>query len=105
MSDYISINKNAWNLKTNTHIKSEFYDNISFLKGRNTLNPIELGILGNISGKSILHLQCHFGQDSLSLARMGAQVTGVDFSDKAIEQACALNNELGLSASFICCDI
>ncbi len=55
MSDYISINKNAWNLKTNAHIKSEFYDNVSFLKGRNTLNPIELEILGDISGKFILH--------------------------------------------------
>lgn len=105
MSDYISINKNAWNLKTNTHIKSEFYDNISFLKGRNTLNPIELGILGDISGKSILHLQCHFGQDSMSLAQLGAHVTAVDFSEEAIKKAKEFNDELGLNVDFICANI
>lgn len=105
MSDYITINQNAWNLKTNAHIKSEFYDNISFLQGRNMLNPIELGILGDISGKSILHLQCHFGQDSMSLAQLGANVTAVDFSEKAIQKAKEFNDELGLNVDFICSNI
>lgn len=105
MSDYISINKHAWNLKTNAHIKSEFYDNFSFLKGRNTLNPIEVGILGDISGKSILHLQCHFGQDSMSLAQLGANVTAIDFSEEAIKKAKEFNDKLGLNVEFICSDI
>jgi 2-polyprenyl-3-methyl-5-hydroxy-6-metoxy-1,4-benzoquinol methylase len=61
--------------------------------------------LGDVKGKSILHLQCHFGQDSLSLARMGARVTGVDLSDKAIEKAKELSASLGLNVEFICCDL
>jgi 2-polyprenyl-3-methyl-5-hydroxy-6-metoxy-1,4-benzoquinol methylase len=66
---------------------------------------IELELLGNVKGLSILHLQCHFGQDSLSLARMGAHVTGIDLSDKAIKTAQELNAELHLNAEFICSDI
>jgi 2-polyprenyl-3-methyl-5-hydroxy-6-metoxy-1,4-benzoquinol methylase len=76
-----------------------------FMQGNTSLNAIELRLLGDVAGKSILHLQCHFGQDSLSLARMGANVTGVDFSDKAIAQAQQLNAELGLDATFVCCDV
>lgn len=104
-SNYISANKTAWNTKTEHHINSEFYDMPGFLNGNNSLKEIELNILGNVKGKSILHLQCHFGQDSLSLARMGAKVTGIDFSDKAIEKARELNSQLNLDAQFICCDI
>jgi SAM-dependent methyltransferase len=105
MKDYINTNKQAWNNKTQVHIESAFYDNENFLKGKSTLNSIELELLGSISGKSILHLQCHFGQDSLSLARLGAKVTGVDFSDKAIAKAQEFNRQLDLDAKFICCDI
>ena len=104
-SDYIKINRQTWNKKTEVHIKSEFYDNESFLNGKSSLNSIELELLGDIANKKILHLQCHFGQDSLSLARLGAQVTGIDFSDKAIEKAKQLNEKLNLDAKFICCDI
>ena len=105
MEDYIKINKQAWNDKTEIHIKTEFYDNQNFLQGKSTLNEIELKLLGDISNKKILHLQCHFGQDSLSLARFGANVTGIDFSDKAIEKAKEINIELKLNAKFICCDV
>ena len=59
------------------HLKSDFYDVEGFLKGESSLNDIELGLLGDIKGKSILHLQCHFGQDTISLGRLGANVTGV----------------------------
>jgi 2-polyprenyl-3-methyl-5-hydroxy-6-metoxy-1,4-benzoquinol methylase len=90
--DYISLNKQTWNNKTDVHINSEFYDNEAFLKGKSTLNSIELDLLGDVSGKKILHLQCHFGQDSLSLARLGANVTGVDLSDNAIEKATSFAN-------------
>lgn len=103
--DYITKNKESWNQRTIFHINSEFYDMPGFLQGKTSLNSIELELLGDLKGKSVLHLQCHFGQDSLSLARMGAKVTGVDLSDQAIEKARELNNRLGLDAEFICCDI
>jgi ubiquinone/menaquinone biosynthesis C-methylase UbiE len=64
-----------------------------------------LELLGDINGKSILHLQCHFGQDTISLSRLGASVTGVDLSDKAIESAKQLAKETNSDATFICCDI
>lgn len=77
----------------------------SFLAGNTSLKDIELGLLGDVTGKKILHLQCHFGQDSLSLARMGAEVTGMDLSDKAIDAANELAQQLALNAKFICCNI
>ncbi|WP_116787427.1 class I SAM-dependent methyltransferase [Flavobacterium psychrotrophum] len=103
--NYITVNKKAWDAKTVHHTASDFYDMAGFLAGRNTLNEIELELLGNVSGKSILHLQCHFGQDTLSLSRMGAKVTGVDFSLEAINKARELNEQLGLDTKFICCDV
>jgi len=103
--EYFEINKHLWNEKTAIHIKSDFYEMDDFLAGKNTLKSIELDLLGDIAGKKILHLQCHFGQDSLSLARMGAKVTGLDFSDKSIAKAKELNDELGLDAQFVCCDV
>ena len=67
--NYFETNRKSWNEKTKVHIKSDFYDNENFLKGKSTLKPVELNLLGNVTGKSILHLQCHFGQDSISLGR------------------------------------
>lgn len=104
-TNYIEKNRESWNRRTAYHIESEFYDVEGFLKGKNSLNGIELALLGDVSGKSILHLQCHFGQDSLSLARMGAHVTGIDLSDKAIGKAKELNARMGFDAEFICCDL
>ncbi|AUX17005.1 class I SAM-dependent methyltransferase [Flavobacterium columnare] len=103
--NYLEINRKTWNEKTAIHINSDFYDTTSFLKGKSTLNDIELKLLGNIQNKSILHLQCHFGQDSMSLQRMGAQVTAIDLSDKAIETAQSFNAQLGLNTRFFCCDV
>lgn len=103
--DYISINKQAWNDKTDVHIASEFYDNEGFLKGKSTLNAIELELLGDVSEKRILHLQCHFGQDTMTFARMGASAVGVDLSDKAVQRASEFANQLNLDATFVCCDI
>jgi len=85
--NYIEINRASWNKRIESHLKSEFYDLEGFLNGKTSLNEIELNLLGDIKGKSILHLQCHFGQDSISLSRLGADVTGIDFSDKAIVSA------------------
>jgi 2-polyprenyl-3-methyl-5-hydroxy-6-metoxy-1,4-benzoquinol methylase len=87
------------------HYDSEFYDIKAFISGQSSLNQIELELLGDIRGKTILHLQCHFGQDTISLDRLGAHVIGVDLSDKAIEKANELTRITNSSAKFICCDI
>lgn len=107
MQDYIKTNKELWNQKTAIHVNSDFYDVPSFLAGQTSLKNIELALLGDVKGKKILHLQCHFGQDSLSLARMGATVTGVDLSDKAIKKANELAQQMNLQThcQFICCDV
>ncbi|WP_395053559.1 class I SAM-dependent methyltransferase [Flavobacterium sp.] len=105
IQDYKKINQQTWNNKTDVHIASDFYDNEGFLNGKSTLNAIELELLRDISNKKILHLQCHFGQDTLSLARLGAKVTGIDLSDKAIEKAKEFADKLNIDATFICCDI
>lgn len=102
---YFEANKLLWNQRTAVHKDSSFYDVPAFLAGTSSLNQIELHELGDVSGKTILHLQCHFGMDSLSLARMGAKVTGVDLSDEAIKEARRLNEELELDARFICCNV
>lgn len=103
--NYIEINRQSWNNKTDAHLKSAFYDLDNFLKGKTSLNSIELDLLGDVTGKSILHLQCHFGQDTISLSRLGAEATGVDFSDKAIENAKKIAEDTKSNATFICCDI
>ena len=77
-SNYLEINRASWNARTAVHVDSDFYDMSSFLSGKSTLMSIELELLGDVGGKEILHPQCHFGQDTLSLARMGAKATGVD---------------------------
>jgi len=105
MDDYLRKNRELWNEITLIHARSAFYDVEGFKKGRCTLDSIELGEVGDITGKSLLHLQCHFGLDSLSWARRGARVTGVDFSDEAITQARSLSKELGIEADFIYSDI
>ena len=104
-NNYVDINRKSWNDRIETHLKSEFYDLENFLKGKSSLKAIELDLLGDIDGKSILHLQCHFGQDTISLSRNGAQVTGVDLSDKAIASARLLAEQTGSNTQFICCDI
>lgn len=98
---YFEANRQLWNLKTPVHLASDFYNMPAFMAGQTSLNPIELAELGDVNGKSMLHLQCHFGQDSLSWARLGAKVTGIDLSDNAIQEAEQLNSKLGLDATFV----
>lgn len=105
MENYLEINRNSWNAKVDYHLKSDFYFVEEFIAGRTSLNEPELKLLGNIEGKKILHLQCHFGQDSISLARMGAEVTAVDLSDKAISEAKILANKCGVEVNFIESDV
>ena len=102
---YFEENKQSWNKRTAVHKDSAFYDLDSFKKGKSSLNKIELEELGDVKGKTILHLQCHFGMDTMSWAREGAIVTGVDLSDEAINLAKEINTELNLNAKFICSNI
>ncbi|MEJ2633123.1 MAG: class I SAM-dependent methyltransferase [Acidihalobacter sp.] len=103
--EYYEDNLKLWDERANDHLDSPLYDMDSFLRGETSLRHIELEALGDVRGKSILHLQCHFGQDSLSLARLGAKVTGIDFSESAIATAKRLNAELGLDGTFIQSDV
>ncbi|WP_405222880.1 class I SAM-dependent methyltransferase [Dokdonia sp. Asnod1-B02] len=103
--DYFGTNKETWEKKVPIHAESSFYDVPSFLNGKSSLNSYELDALEDVNGKSLLHLQCHFAQDTLSWARMGALVTGVDISEEAITLSRKLNKQLGLSAEFVCCNV
>ena len=103
--EYIEINRKSWNKRTEYHLASDFYDNDTFIKGRSSLNDIELALLTDLNNKKVLHLQCHFGQDSISLSRLGAQVTAVDLSDKAITEARKLAKQTHQNVTFINCDI
>ncbi|MBK8338553.1 MAG: class I SAM-dependent methyltransferase [Flavobacteriales bacterium] len=94
-------NRVLWNARTPHHLASRMYDVESFVAGRNSLTALEIDLLGDVKGKRILHLQCHFGQDTLSLARMGAQVTGLDISDVAIAEAKRLTERCGLQAEWV----
>ncbi|WP_452221685.1 class I SAM-dependent methyltransferase [Lacinutrix salivirga] len=104
-SNYFEKNKSTWNDKVKIHAESEFYDMNAFKKGETTLKQYELKALPDVKGRSLLHLQCHFGQDTLSWARLGAKCVGVDLSDKAIDLATSLNHELQLDSKFICCNV
>lgn len=101
----IEANKDLWNKRTSAHVASDFYDNESFLAGKSSLNKFELDLLCDVKGKTLLHLQCHFGQDTISLQRMGAECTGVDFSTTAIDAACNINTQLKLDAKFVCSNV
>lgn len=100
-SSYFAANRRLWDRLTPVHAQSAFYDVDGFRAGKSSLMPLELKELGAVSGKSLLHLQCHFGLDTLSWARRGALVTGVDFSPKAIALARRLARDLGLDARFV----
>ena len=105
MEEFMRTNRELWDKLAKIHLKSEYYDVEGFLKGRQTLDPIELEELPDLSGKKLLHLMCHFGMDTLSLARLGAEVTGVDFSSEAIELARELSKTAKINARFVCSNI
>ena len=101
MDRRLAANRNNWDERTPVHAASDFYDVEGFKKGRITLTDLERQEVGDVSDKTLLHLQCHFGLDTMSWSRLGAKATGVDFSDAAIGRARALNEELGLGVRFI----
>ena len=93
LNHYFEINRQSWNKRTTIHKDSSFYGLKEFKEGKSSLNKIELEEIGDVKDKSLLHLQCHFGMDTLSFANLGAEVTGVDLSDKAIASAEELNDK------------
>lgn len=105
MDEFLKSNREMWDKLTPIHAQSEFYDVDGFKRGRCTLQPIEIEEIGDVTGKSLLHLQCHFGMDTMSWARRGATVTGADFSEEAINLARSLADELSIPAKFVCCDL
>ena len=98
-------NRESWNNKVAGHAASDFYNLEGFKNGASSLNRYELDALGDVSGKSLLHLQCHFGQDTLSWSRMGANCTGIDLSEEGIKFAKKLSIELEIEANFVCCNV
>ena len=104
-TNYFEVNKATWNKKVAIHAKSDMYAMEAFKSGKSSLMSYELKALGNVDKKSLLHLQCHFGQDTLSWARLGAKCVGVDLSNEGVKLAKQLNEELGLDAKFVCCNV
>lgn len=103
--NWLELNRAWWDERVPIHVASRLYDLPSFKAGQSRLRPFEEAELGPVAGKELLHLQCHFGIDTLSWARLGARVTGLDFSAPAVEAARKLASELSLEATFVCSDV
>jgi SAM-dependent methyltransferase len=103
--DFLATNRDLWDAWTDIHRLSRFYDVDAFRSGKSTLKSIELEAVGNVTNKRLLHLQCHFGLDTLSWARLGARVTGVDFSARSITLAQSLARDQKLDATFHCANV
>jgi SAM-dependent methyltransferase len=98
---WFEANRANWDERVQHHIASDFYDMDAFRAGAITVPDVEREEVGDVAGKSLLHLQCHFGQDTLSWARLGATVTGLDFSGEAIAAARSIAEELSIPAEFV----
>jgi SAM-dependent methyltransferase len=96
----VGLNRAWWDERVAIHTAGGFYDVGGFLAGRSTLRPFETAEMGSVAGATLVHLQCHFGLDTLSWAREGALVTGVDFAPRAIAAARDLARQAGLDAQF-----
>ena len=98
-----------WDVWTRHHVASPFYDVEGFKAGqrerRRGLDALETRLVGDVTGKSLLHLQSHFGVDTLTWARRGAAVTGVDFSEQAVAAARVLAADIGVPAAFVQSDV
>ena len=105
--DPVEANRRLWDARTPIHVRSDFYDVDGFRAGRSTLHELEVDEVGPVGGRRLLHLQCHFGLDTLSWARLGAEVTGLDFSGAAVAEARRLAEEVGLAdrATFVESDL
>ena len=104
-AEYFEMNRAGWDQRVKAHVESRFYDVDGFLAGATSLREIERAELADVRGKKLLHLQCHFGLDTLSWARRGAICTGVDISPAAIGQARDLAQRAQVDAEFVCSDV
>jgi SAM-dependent methyltransferase len=98
---YYEANRRNWDERVGIHEASPQYDRAAFLRDERPPYPVEREELGDVAGKTLLHLQCHFGMDTLAWARLGAAVTGIDFSPAAIEAAQRLSADSGVPGRFI----
>lgn len=107
MDDWLAANRENWDDRTRVHLASEFYDVEGWLRDGRPVRAYEREALGDVTGLSLVHLQCHFGLDTLTWARAGARVTGLDFSSEAIDAARDLARRAGLDdrAMFVCSDV
>ena len=103
--EWLALNRALWDERVPIHVASSFYDVDAFLAGGSTLRPFEVEEVGAVAGLTLLHAQCHFGLDTLSWARRGARVTGLDFSEPAIAAARKLAADAGLEAEFVASDV
>ena len=104
-SRYRDANKELWETWTSLKCTPGFQQVEAFLEGADQLQDFEIEELGDVDGKSLLHLQCQFGLDTMSWARRGAIATGVDFAPRAIEIATTLAKESNLDSRFVCADV
>lgn len=105
MTDPVQDNRLCWDDLVPAHVHSGHYDVPGFLQGRSSLDPLTLDVLPPLDGATVLHLQCHFGLDTLSMWRAGATVTGLDFSPAAIHAANTLTEAIGADATFVEADV
>lgn len=105
MDTHASVNQKLWDELAPLHAASRYYDVDAFVAGSSTLGAVELEEVGDVSGKRLVHLMCHFGMDTVSWARRGAHVTGVDFSAEAIRIARDLADQVHTPAEFVCADV
>jgi SAM-dependent methyltransferase len=106
--NWLECNRRMWDERVPIHVESTLYDVPAFLAGASSLYDFEVQAIGDrVRGKDLVHLQCHFGQDTLSWARHGAKVWGLDFSQPAIEHArrLAAAAQLDTQAEFVCADV
>jgi SAM-dependent methyltransferase len=104
-ADWRALNRANWDDRVPIHVASSFYDLAGFRAGADTLRPFEPAEAGDVTGQQLVHLQCHIGLDTLSWARRGALVSGLDFSAPAIAAASELAAELGIEATFVVSDV
>lgn len=102
---YGEANRANWDERVAGHWASEFYDIEGFKAGKPPLYQIDIDAVGDLTGKSLIHLQCHIGTDTLGLARLGANVTGIDFSGESINAARRLSEESGVPGRFFETDL
>jgi SAM-dependent methyltransferase len=101
--EWVELNRAWWDERAPIHVASEFYDLEGFLADPAAvrLRPFEVAEVGDVAGRTLVHPQCHFGLDTLSWARLGATVTGIDFSERAVATAAEAARTAGLAADFV----